>query len=67
MKKKPVEPVKRGRGRPATGRQKEIRMEVRMTAEQREILEAAAQREGMPLTVWALAAMLAVAKMTGKP
>lgn len=65
-KKKPAEPVERGRGRPATGRKRDIRMTFWMSADEQTEIFAAAEKEGMPPTVWGLAAMLAVARMTRK-
>lgn len=64
VKKKTAEPPKRGRGRPATGRKREVKMVIRMTEDERSILDAAAAKEAMAPTVWALASLLAVAKIT---
>lgn len=46
----PPEPMKRGR--PATGRKRASNLDVPMTSEERETLQAAADRVGLPLSRW---------------
>lgn len=65
-KKDPVEPEKRGRGRPATGRKRDHAFLVRMTAEERDVINRAAAKAGLPTTVWALGVMLSSATQAVK-
>lgn len=65
-KKKPAEPEKKGRGRPATGRVRDVRLAVWMSAEERAEIESAAIEAGMTISGYMLHSTLAVARMTKK-
>lgn len=62
ISKKVVEASKRGRGRPATGRQRGGMMGVRMSDEERALIEDAAAKAGQTPGAWLLAQGLAAAE-----
>lgn len=65
ISKKVIEQAKRGRGRPATGRQRGGTLGVRMSDEERELINAAAAKADMTPGAWLLAQGLAAAKRMG--
>lgn len=62
ISKKVAEASKRGRGRPATGRQRSGVMGVRMSDDERALIESAAAKAGMTPGAWLLAQGLAAAR-----